>query len=187
VRGQYLALFASNGKHSHALGRTLIARQRTGLPLTGVLGSFLLSPYAPGANPLPSFWPVRTRSSHPQHRYLASTMPFVSSTAPIASFFSQCYDTLKSLCTILEEFPDENPGKAETHLFNEELGRLNLWNDDVQADNGLLDHSLRKNAVLRSRVLELLTEFNNAAEKGITLSQLTLLPLLILFSCTQPC
>lgn len=93
-------------------------------------------------------------------------MTFVWLTAPIAVLFKDCSELFETFLKNIDVSSEGIHSESHVEEFSEELGRLTVWNDDVQALSGDLDHRLRKNLQLRGHVVGLLQSLQNALHNG---------------------
>ena len=97
-------------------------------------------------------------------------MAFSLGPRSIASLSSQCHASLETLCEKLLEPEPETPGDLSEDAAPQALsalGRLNLWQDEVECRDGSLDHALRKASHLSERVSELLEDLNTSIGYGL--------------------
>jgi hypothetical protein len=88
----------------------------------------------------------------------------------IANLFQCCLDDLSSIVT---EWSKHNPGgldDSDVERCKEQLGRLKIWDDEVKASSGNLDHDLRRSPELRAKVIKLLKQLIEALETGMCTS-----------------
>jgi hypothetical protein len=94
-------------------------------------------------------------------------MAFVPSDGDIASTYIASRSSLEVLVRSLDEDNGDEHHNKEASRCADELGRLTMWDADINASNGVLDHQLRRASHLRERVLDLLNELNNSAAQGM--------------------
>ena len=56
---------------------------------------------------------------------------------------------------------------SESQQCSDEAGRLEIWNFEIGARDGQLDHALRNSSRLRDRVLELLRDLVGPSDEGM--------------------
>ena len=93
-------------------------------------------------------------------------MSFVATSAPLATQFQSCLAAIQALYAALVARGEDRADKPGAQLCKEELGRLNLWDVDVHASSGELDHSLRKTPQLWKHVFDLLGQLTEAVRNG---------------------
>lgn len=85
-------------------------------------------------------------------------MTFVPADGSIAKLFVEASKALQHVCDTLNDRSLHDPISAESQRCSDEVGRLEIWDIEIGARDGQLDHALRNSSRLRDRVLELLRE-----------------------------
>lgn len=93
-------------------------------------------------------------------------MAFVKVDGSIASLFLQCQQNLTELRDILREIPQDAQDAREHQRCCDEIGRLGMWDLETGAQEGHLDHALRRSSMLRDGVLKLLQELVELSAQG---------------------
>jgi hypothetical protein len=84
----------------------------------------------------------------------------------IANLYHCCHDDLQYLITALGKLEDAQAASTEPQKCREQLARLKIWDDEVHASTGELDHVLRRSQDLRNHVINLLEQLLVEIEKG---------------------
>ena len=93
-------------------------------------------------------------------------MTFVPADGSIANL---CRDAFKSLQNIRDSLTARSiydPTSSESQRCSDEVGRLEIWDIEIGARKGQLDHALRKSSMLRDRILELLRDLINLSNES---------------------
>lgn len=91
---------------------------------------------------------------------------FAASEGDIASTYIASHASLKTLVRSFDGNNGDEHHIKEGSRCVDELGRLEMWDADMCASNGVLDHQLRRASHLHTRVLDLLQELNESAAQG---------------------
>jgi hypothetical protein len=87
----------------------------------------------------------------------------------IANLYHCCYHDIEGLIDFLSNRRAAGNLASDPDQAREQLGRLKIWNEEVKAQSGELDHYLRRDLQLRINVAELLYRLIGAIEKGESL------------------
>ena len=93
-------------------------------------------------------------------------MTFVPVDGSIAKLFLKGSQALQHVCDSLRGRSLDDPISSECQRCGDELGRLEIWDIEIGARDGQLDHALRNSSMLRDRVLELLQDLVNLSDEG---------------------
>ena len=93
-------------------------------------------------------------------------MTFVPADGSIAKLFLKGSQALRLVCNSLSGSSPDDPISSESQRCSDEVGRLEIWDFEIGARDGQLDHALRKSSMLRDRVLELLQDLVNLSDES---------------------
>lgn len=85
-------------------------------------------------------------------------MTFVPADGSIAKLFPEASKALQHVCDSLTGSSYHDPISSESQRCRDEVGRLEIWDIEIGARDGQLDHALRNSSRLRDTVLELLRD-----------------------------
>lgn len=92
------------------------------------------------------------------------TMAFVAADGSIAKLFLEASKALQHVCDSLTGRSLHDPISSESQRCSDEVGRLEIWDIEIGARDGRLDHALRNSSRLRDSVLELLRDLVNLSD-----------------------
>ena len=93
-------------------------------------------------------------------------MTFVTADGSIAKLFLKGSQALQLVRDSLTGRSLDDPISSESQRCSDEVGRLEIWDFEIGARDGQLDHALRKSSRLRDRVLELLQDLINLSDES---------------------
>ena len=93
-------------------------------------------------------------------------MTFVPADGSIAKLFLEGSKALQHVYDSLTDHSLLDPISSESQRCRDEAGRLELWDIEIGARDGQLDHVLRNSSMLRDRVLELLRDLVNLSDES---------------------
>ena len=93
-------------------------------------------------------------------------MTFVPADGSIAKLFLDASKALQNVCDSLEGLSQHDPRSLESQGCSDEIGRLGIWDIEIGARDGQLDHALRNSSRLRDRVLELLQDLVKLSDES---------------------
>lgn len=91
---------------------------------------------------------------------------FVPANRSIAKTFLEATKALQNVCDSLADRSPHDPISSESQRCSDEVGRLEIWDIEIGARDGQLDHALRNSSRLRDRVLELLRDLVNLSDES---------------------
>ena len=93
-------------------------------------------------------------------------MKFVPADESIAKSYLEASKALQHVCDSLTGRSLHDPISSESQRCSDEQGRLEIWDIEIGARDGQLDHALRNSSRLRDRVLELLRDLINLSDES---------------------
>lgn len=93
----------------------------------------------------------------------------------IANLYHCCQHDVEDLIGYLSKRRADGHLASDPGQAREQLGRLKIWNAEVKAESGELDHVLRRDLDLRINIANLLHQLVEAVEKGKSITELALL------------
>jgi len=90
----------------------------------------------------------------------------------IANLYHCCHHDVEDLIDYLSKRRADGHLASDPGQASEQLGRLKIWNAEVKAESGELDHVLRRDLDLRINIANLLHRLIEAVEKCKSITEL---------------
>ena len=93
-------------------------------------------------------------------------MTFVPAGGSIAKLYLEASKALQNVGDSLTGRSQHDPMSLESQGCSDEIGRLEIWDVEIGARDGQLDHALRNSSRLRDMVLELLQDLVKLSDES---------------------